>query len=193
MKTKRKIALASTVILLLATVGYGTYALMTASRTVSNVITAGTVKIELNKVENDKLVVMPATTKEREVIVSNTGNNDCYVRVKLKTVVTPFVSETTLTPGKITLHLNSDFWTEGTDGFWYYNEVLKSGKDTPNLLKSIQFADDMGNEYQNAKFSISVSAQAVQAKNNAPENGSVLKVTGWPSSETITPSGIPGQ
>ena len=182
---KKKIALAAALILILSIAGYGTYAYLTASKTANNVITAGTVKIELNKVQDEKLLVMPATTGKREVIVTNSGGNACYVRVKIETTVNPDPeAEASLDPDKIALQLNEADWVKGTgDDYWYYSKVLEPKDSTKNLLEGINFDKSMGNEYQNATFTISVSAQAVQAENNGFETpaGSVLDVKGWPS------------
>ncbi|MFB0919919.1 MAG: SipW-dependent-type signal peptide-containing protein, partial [Oscillospiraceae bacterium] len=50
---KKKLALAAVIILLLSVAGYGTYAYLTAGTTAKNVITAGTVKIELTEVSDE--------------------------------------------------------------------------------------------------------------------------------------------
>ena len=40
----------------------------------------------------------------------------------------------------------------------------------------------MGNEYQGCTVTVSIQAQAVQAKNNEiPVGGSILDVNGWPA------------
>ena len=54
---------------------------------------------------------------------------------------------------------------------------------TPKLFDTVTFSKDMGNDYMNCRFNIIVSAQAVQADNNAIGEGqSVLDVAGWPKS-----------
>ena len=41
----------------------------------------------------------------------------------------------------------------------------------------------MGNEYQDAKATVDVYAQAVQTANNPATDGDVKTVKGWPASE----------
>lgn len=200
---KKKMALAAVIILLLSVAGYGTYAYLTASTTAKNVITAGTVKIDLTEVSGELEVsrsldsddssayVMPNTEKKGSVFVKNIGGNDCYVRVKL--VPTVSVSETSLKTDTITLQLDNVNWVKDTDGYWRYTKKLASGETTSNLLTSIQFAADMGNEYQNSVIHLNVSAQAVQAAHNSYDSstGSVLDVQGWPAPASPTPSAKP--
>lgn len=178
---RKKIALAAVLVLLIAAVGYGTYAYMTASADAKNIITAGTVKIRLKEAP-DKLRVMPATEVQREIIITNIGNDDCYVRVRLDTALNP--SELT-DNGKIRLKTDDVNWKEGNDGFWYYSKKLAPGEATTNLLTGIVFDKTMGNEYQNADFKLKVTAQAVQAANNAYDeaSGSVLDIKGWPAAD----------
>lgn len=190
---KKKIALTAVIIFVLASAGYGTYAYMTASKTAQNIITAGNVKIELNEVTNEQnksageLTVMPSTNAKYEVSVTNTGKNACYVRVKLNTKLN--IGEALLSSeGKITLLLDNINWVQDTEGYWRYKVELAPGKTSSNLLTEIAFDKSMGNEYQNATFNLSVSAQAVQAVNNGFVT-SVLEVKGWPSTPAPSPSG----
>ncbi len=200
---KKKIALTAVIIFVLASVGYGTYAYMTASKTTQNSISAGTVKIELSEGYekpskesgglyrlSEKIMVMPSTDAERTLSVKNIGNNACYVRVKF---VTEFSKNNSTLPSDefVTMSLNDKYWVLGKNGYWYYRTALEPGKTTESLLKLIHFEKKMGNEYQNATFNMSVSAQAVQAAHNGfeeKEKESVLDVTGWPSVPVPSPT-----
>lgn len=179
---KMKIGAASIVLILLVTTGFVTYAFLTAHASTQNIITAGTVKIELNEAAQG-LKVMPATTAQREVIIKNTGANDCYVRVKLDTVFESSLLAAIQAEGAVVLSIDEDSWMRDSEGFWRYENKLAPGESTANLLTGITFGSSMGNEYQNAAFHIYVNAEAVQAANNGyDENvGSVLEVEGWPT------------
>lgn len=195
---KKKIALTAVIIFVLASAGYGTYAYMTASKTAQNIITAGTVEIDLNGESEDQnegseeiykaseeIKAMPSTEAQREVNVKNTGKNACYVRVKLNVEVNP---TSLASSGKITLKMNGDNWVE-SDGFWYYKYKLEP--KNPNNMASgmmiVKFDASMGNEYQNATVNVSIIAQAVQTANNGFAT-SVLEVKGWPSTPAPSPS-----
>ena len=197
---KRKIALFCITTLVLSMVGYGTYAYMTASKTTQNIITAGTVKIELSgesdgqNIESEgthksfeEIKVMPATVAYRDVTVKNTGANSCYVRVKLDMDIVPANEAKLSAEGKIAMLLDDINWMKekGDNGYWRYSKKLEPGESTTNLLKEIQFDKSMGNEYQNATFNLIIIAQAVQAQNNSfdSDTGSILDVKGWPQSD----------
>lgn len=202
---KKKFALTAVIIFVLASAGYSTYAYMTASKTAQNIITAGTVEIELNDgfeepseesgglyTLSEKIRVMPSSDVERTLSVTNIGKNACYVRVKFLTEFkSAYEGHPTLpSVGFVTLSLNNKDWIFDEDsGYWYYKTPLQSGITTENLLELIHFEEKMGNEYQNATFNLSVSAQAVQAANNSYTSpGSVKNVKGWPDPPVPSPS-----
>lgn len=199
---KKKIAFAAVLIFLLASAGYGTYAYMTASKTAQNIITAGTVEIELNDgfeepseesgglyKLSEEIRVMPLSDVERTLSVTNIGKNACYVRVKF---VPEFSKNNLNLPSKgfVTISTNGVNWTAADNsGYYYFEKVLGPGETTDSLLELIHFEEKMGNEYQNATFNLSVSAQAVQAANNSYTSpGSVKNVKGWPAPPTPSPS-----
>lgn len=68
-------------------------------------------------------------------------------------------------------------WLLGDDGYYYYRHILAPGEATAHLFDAVQFAPEMGNEYQNSKIYIDISAEAVQSDNNG---ASVTDVAGWP-------------
>lgn len=198
---KRKIAALAVIVIALSLAAYGTVAYFTATGTAHNVLTMGNIGIKLNDktevVENGetKLVeftteypngmpVMPATEASKIVSVENTGSAPAWVRVRIEKTVEPADAAVTgLDTKYVGLNYDTANWDEGGDGFWYCKEPLKPGATTPNLFDTVTFSKDMGNDYMNCKFNIIVSAQAVQADNNAIGEGqSVLDVAGWPES-----------
>ena len=52
------------------------------------------------------------------------------------------------------------------DGYYYYLKPVSTGASTDILFDEVAFASSMGNEYQNCKTEIIISAQAVQTANN---------------------------
>lgn len=55
----------------------------------------------------------------KQVQVKNTGENPCYVRVRYFAGTELFDLVPTQTDG----------WTQGTDGYWYYNSILQPAGD----------------------------------------------------------------
>lgn len=63
----------------------------------------------------------------KHVVITNTGETDCYVRVK---VFSGSQFEIAYTPGS--------GWSQEADGYWYYSEILPAGESTSELLAKIQ-------------------------------------------------------
>ena len=67
---------------------------------------------------------------------------------------------------------------------YYHKKPVKGGNSTAMLFEEVHFAKEMGNEYQNCKVLIDVSAEAVQTANNPiPDKAGsdVTDVDGWPT------------
>lgn len=193
---KRKVAILSVVIIALSLIAYGTVAYFSTTGTAHNVMTMGNVRIDLadktivgeaekdfNEIYPNGMPVMPSTEASKLVYVTNTGNNPCYVRVRVYKEVIPADEGSQLDTGYIGIDFDTDHWVDGQDGYWYYKTALASGFQTEKLFSTVTFDRAMGNDYMNCTFNIIVSAQAVQSSNNAFDSeagASVLDVVGWP-------------
>ena len=120
--------------------------------------------------------VMPGEKVSKIVYVTNTGDNDAYVRIKLDVQIELADGDAEADLDLIHLDLNEDDWT-GKDGYYYYNSALKPGKSTKPLFTEVTFSKEMGNDYQNCVATIGVDAQATQVANNGE---SAVKAAGWP-------------
>ena len=194
---KRLLALA-VLMICLSLISLGTLAYFNAEDTAHNVISSGSVKIELvekTKGEDGTTVdfpadglknVMPGTAASKIVTVKNTGDAAAYVRVRVGSAIYA-AGETeslplTITVGEetvdvLTMDYNTENWTKGEDGFWYYNKALKVGESTEALFETVTFHKLMGNAYQNSKATVDVAAQATQVANNG---SSAVEAKGWP-------------
>lgn len=63
-------------------------------------------------------------SKGKHITVENVGDYDCFVRVRA------------FAPTEITLTYQAEDsgWTDGGDGFWYYDQILSAGKSTDTAL-----------------------------------------------------------
>lgn len=61
----------------------------------------------------------------KHIVISNTGETDCYVRVK---VFSGSQFEVNFT--------NTEDWSLEADGYWYYNRILPAGESTPGEYDS---------------------------------------------------------
>ena len=58
----------------------------------------------------------------KNITITNTGDYDCFVRVKA------------FAPVELTYNAPDGGWTDGGDGYWYYDEVLPAGETTSHEL-----------------------------------------------------------
>ena len=196
---KKKLLAVAVLVICLSIISAGTWAAFTAEGRATNVITTGSIEVVLNewanadKTEEFKDVegVMPGTEVTKIVEVENTGTGDAWVRVWLNVSVAEKLTATNKTPvclpltitvdGRevdvVELDLNTDDWTPGEDGYYYYNSKLGAGKTSAELFTTVEFHPNMGNEYQNCQAIIDVAVEAVQVANNGT---SAMTALGWP-------------
>ncbi len=186
---KKKLCVIALLVICLATAAYGTSAYFTHEQTATNVITSGSIKVELQEWSDtgNGLVpfenvdgVMPGTETSKIVQVKNIGGQDAWIRVSVhKAIHLAEGVSGEVDFSLISYDLNTDFWTE-KDGFYYYNTILQPSEVTEPLFTKVIFSATMTNMYQNSKAVIEVDAQAVQAANNGP---GVLEAAGWPNAQ----------
>ena len=186
---KRKILCLSVLAIMLAILAAGSLAYFTAEGRARNVITTGSVEIELNEWSDENKTqpfenlegVMPGMTVTKIAEIKNTGKSDAWIRVKIEKTI-ELKREGTPDTDLVELGLNTTEWTE-KDGYYYYNKALKPGETTEPIFTNVTFKATMGNEYQNATAKVDVYAQAVQTANNPATKDDVTTVKGWPASE----------
>ena len=184
---KKKLAVISAVaVLCFATLV--TFAFFSAQKTTTNVISTGTVDLELYETDGQKEYwgengmtitgVMPDTDVTKNVFIYNKGSADLYARVRATVTVTGADGKT-LSPQYVSYAPDSKNWTE-KNGWYYYNGTMKPGNKTSAALfiSSVHIDKNMPNEYQGCTIRVKVEAQAVQSKNNG---SSALNAAGWPA------------
>lgn len=196
MTIRKKLVTSALVLLLLTMLGAGTLAYFNAETTATNVITSGSIDIELQETavvdgetiqfqeSQERFGVMPGEAVSKIVQVVNTGANDAYVRLHVeKSIKLAEGVEGTPDVSLITMDFNSDNWIYNEeDGFYYYNTALAPGAETEPLFKNVIFDPDMSNMYQGSEATIVVNAQATQVANNG---ATVFEAAGWPNSEEL--------
>lgn len=193
---KRKLLLLSVLIICLSVLATGTLAYFNAENAAHNIITTGGVNIEVVEQmrDGDTLIdfpeqgingVMPGASVSKIVKVKNTGGADAWIRVKVSmsvegvrgNVMPLFLSDGTA----VMTFTVMEGWTDGGDGYFYYNRPVAADELTDVLFNEVCFAPAMGNEYQNCTANIFIGAQAVQSANNEiPYGGNAADVSGWP-------------
>lgn len=186
---KKKLCVIALLAICLATAAYGTSAYFTHEQTATNVITSGSIKVELQEWSDtgsglvpfeDVEGVMPGTEVSKIVQVKNIGGQAAWIRVSAdKTIQLAEGVDGEVDISLISYDLNTAFWTE-KNGFYYYNTILQPNEVTEPLFTKIIFSATMSNMYQNSKAVIDVAAQATQVANNG---ASALEAAGWPATE----------
>ena len=203
---KKKILLLATLAIFTSVIATGTLAYFTAEGQAHNVITTGKVGIELIEkmtASNGTMIdfpkegvggVMPGTSVSKIVSVKNTGDAQAWIRVWVNVGISeagdpisnPMIKNLPLTitdsNGEeidvITLDFDHEKWIHSEeDGYYYYIDPVDVNDSTSTLFETVSFAKEMGNEYQNCKVLIDVSAEAVQTANNGNK---VTEANGWP-------------
>ena len=186
---KKRIFALAVAIICLAIAAYGTSAYFTHEQTATNVITSGSIKVELQEWSDtgnglvpfvDLEGVLPGMEISKIVQVKNTGGQAAWVRVSAdKSIHLAEGVNGEVDLSLISYDLNTAFWTE-KDGFYYYNTILQPNEVTEPLFTKVIFSATMSNMYQNSKAVIDVTAQATQVANNGT---SALDAAGWPDAQ----------
>ena len=152
----------------------GTVAYFTAEEKAHNVITTGSIDIELQEwADTEKTIpfkdvdgIMPGMSVLKIVEVENTGKSDAYVRVKIDKGITLSHGTTgTADTELIKITFNSADWTLD-NGYYYYNKILKAGETSEPVMTAVTFDTTMGNLYQGSGATVEVKAFATQVANN---------------------------
>lgn len=196
---KKRILTIALAVALVALAGYSTLAYFTATDTATNTVTAGKLEIVINEYDqenpeepveenNDGITlafdnVVPGDMIAKIVkIKSLEGNIDAYIRAKIDmewNLNEENDPEESTASDAVVIPEFADGWSLGTDGYYYYATAVSADTEI-DFLNGLYFDfEEMGNEYQGATLTITITAEAVQSKNNAAANG-------WPATEETT-------
>lgn len=115
--------------------------------------------------------VMPGTYASKVVAVQKLDDSaDCWIRIQLTPAIQWADGEDHMSHPMEVVDLDLNLgdgayqWTQGEDGWYYYNSPLTADEPfTTALFTSVHFdGPAMGNDYQNSTFTITVDAQAIQ-------------------------------
>lgn len=192
---KKKILVVAMLAVFASIAATGTLAYFTAEESAVNVITSGGIGIEIvEKTMADSGAevdfpkeglsdVMPGTSASKIVRIKNTGKSDAWIRIKMESkIVSVDGQELPIEIGEASKEPVMECeilegWSDGGDGYYYYNEPVGSEEFTKELIDTVKFNPAMGNEYQGCTANIMISAQAVQKANNGD---TVMEAKGWP-------------
>lgn len=168
---KKSLVLTMASVAAIAAIGVGaTFAYFTDSKETSNPFTLGDIEIELTEPNWDEangVNILPMQTVEKDPTVTNTGDNDAYIFVKV-TVPTAEVmvegDETASTQELFTLNNISSNWTlissNDSEYVYAYNEAVAPGDSTDALFESVTLVNLIEDDYAEIIESLDIDVQA---------------------------------
>ncbi|HEX3037777.1 MAG TPA: TasA family protein [Oscillospiraceae bacterium] len=188
---KKRIVIIATAVFVVATLVVGsTMAFFTDKGEVNNVVTIGKVNITLtepNFAVNTKSTyqvdnITPGMYIEKDPTVTNVGDHDAYIRCKLW--VTGDLNDDQQKDLINAIDFNPDFTQ--ANGYYYYQKVLDkkpaSGESKVKFFNSVTIPNTWDNTIGGKKFTIHITAEAIQKDNFRPTIVN-SKITAWQYSD----------
>lgn len=167
-------------------------AFLTRSITADNVLSFGSVKIqiiettldasgkEIEVSDGETLNITKDSDISRIVRLKNVGNHPLFARISLDLIGEKADGSTFTIENMVSCRLNEIDWLH-QDGWYYYKKVLEPNITTEELMTKIIFdIDAITRDYPGESFTLHINAQAVQSENN---NADILKAFGWPEEQ----------
>lgn len=184
---KRKILALSGLVIFVAMLAWGTVAYFTAEDRAINVLTIGSVDIEILEYDQEGREITPSYTPAsfqniepgkriiKRVEIENRGKNTAWIRAKIIDTITS-TSNNPLDESVVHYNIGNLYapekqtavgeWSKQEDGYYYFSQPVAPGK-TAVLFDVVTFdGPSMGNAYQGCETKIQVLAQAVQYEGN---------------------------
>ena len=181
---KRKILLAGCAALLSACMTAGSFAYFSKETRAVSTVTTG--KIDVCLVERDpagkelpaeSATILPGSRIGKAVSAENRGGHPAYVRMKLLTGVS---GDALPADGCLLIDPDLQHWTF-RDGWYYLNEALPAGQESPPLFTEIRASGpQIDVRYLGRTFTLDVVLSAVQSENNG---SNVFDASGWPEAK----------
>ena len=186
---KKKLLNIAVFLLLLFGVVGGTAAYYTNQGTVTNVIMAGNIKVDLHiwgdLAMTEKFVSPEGISPNQDIVqvvaAENVGDNEAWIRIKVDKRFEPAegvdkeAAQAQLS--RVKMNIDRQNWLE-KDGWYYYKGKLAAGEVTAPLFTTVTLEEKIDDNWQNGKLAIVVTLHAVQAAN---DRANVLQAEGWPN------------
>lgn len=155
LKKSKKIIVVVIIEIVLILSSFVVYAYFTARASKTNNVRLGFNKIEVLENYDPPIAMEKGISFTKEPYVVNSGDVDCYVRLKVA------VSDSRIEKGLTIDYNTEDFSYSSEDGYWYYKSVLKPGEQTVPIFSTVSIAEDADDLVLDG-FDIYVYAESVQ-------------------------------
>ena len=195
---KAKLVVVTGLILAITVLG-ATYAFKSHENQLTNLLKAH--KVSGKIIENggspgteageEEFTLTPGSNVTKEVQFENTGDTAVFLRVA-------YAEMWTAQDGKLLTHDPSyatpnwatawgSEWSDGGDGWYYYNKILKAGDTTDEVLSSVSFLNTpaLPTEYAQGNYQLTFAMEMVQCSNEELVNTDALSKT-FGKTATIT-------
>ena len=189
---KKKMLSLALMTIFISLMALGSAAYFTVEGRATNIITTGTVDMELREMQlvggeeipypTETITgVMPGRSVSKiPYIVGAEGTQPFYTRVKVDVTVTVNGQPDEAGLQYVAPNYDTENWEQDVEGWWYYKGEVKADEKVA-LFTEVAFAPEMPNEYQNCTVTVSISAQATQVKNNPVPEAGYTAIVGWPA------------
>lgn len=159
MKKIYKIAVIFCIIVAILLISTVINAYYTSKKYIEKEVIFGYNEIEIIENFEPQVKLEKGQSLKREICIKNSGNVDCYIRVK------PIISDSRVLDS-INLNYNLiDFSYNKNDGYYYYNEKLSPGNNTTPIFTTISISEN-AEDFVLEGFEIYTCAEAVQTIQN---------------------------
>ena len=110
------------------------------------------------------------------VVNVDSSSLPAYVRIKISYDNT--LSSDLITAIESGLDIQSG-WTRGSDGYYYYNNIVQPGSSTEPIFTKVIIPTEWGNEIAGKTFSMTLSADLIQSDNFTPTKDASGNITSW--------------
>ena len=138
-----------------------------------NILTAHSVEIGISENPSSGFQISPGENVSKNVKFINEGSAPVFLRVTYaetwkdkngnwlenrKGFASPHWTDT----GAPDMHIDSDLWFSGGDGWYYYKKILVPNGETEPIMDHVTFAAGLPDEYRNGSYDLLWSVEAVQ-------------------------------
>ena len=183
-KIKIRILVIALTAILLTSLTQTTLAYYSTVGKATNVITSGDIELKIHEYTADGsrfpeegVYIIPGDIVSKRVHVENSCGHPFYLRVRL---INGIDSDELSADDVFKVNLNETNWTLREDGYIYYNRILEPGETTEPVFTQVEIVGaKVDQNYIGKTLTLTVSAEAVQSKNNPAEYP--WEAQGWPA------------